>query len=840
MTAYARGENPLSGTEFIGRYAELRRVHTLLSVAAPLVTLIGPGGIGKTRLAAEIIRSKYTAGWRIHWVRLARLSPGADVETVTDEVVRSIAVSNATSNSSLEALVTALTDPEPTLLVLDNCEHLPIGVGRLIADIVSAVPGLMILATSREPIGWDEEHIVAVGPLPARQALELFRRRARRIGRPVADGPEALTAGLICRHVDNNPLFIRLASARLRDQTLDSVMRELTGTGTDRRLTWIDDAQADIELRHRRVLDVIAWSFELCGTDEQLLLQRLSVFAAGYESERDEPDNGADLDAIVEICGDRALTEDRIEPLLERLAECSLVSAHITTTDVRYYLLESVRVFARDRLHRYDAAAAEPLARKHLRYHRDRVLAGQAAGFGPEEARWLNWIRASWDNILTAIETSLGDPDEAVIGLETATVLMTLRIPFLLGENRALTQLTERALAATRELPHSPPDLRIRALAMVAWAAMWQGRGQYTTELLNECVGACVASPDIQRTWSDRPDTDIGLPPLVEFTWGLKLMLIDQDPCTAMVFDRARRKYLDIGDRFGDERSQLFAAFGSAFLGNREQALDHTGANLRRAINSGSAWSTGWAELARAVALTKHGHSDEALEVAHSALSENLLPGDLWTENFAVLARLMPLVRMLAERIDDSAVGPELTSRAIEIACLVGGFTTKHHFMGIASERVPLIAAELRAAAAVATRVLGPAVYAAAEQVGSQFPPESDELRRYALGTLIPDGLPIEQPIVELPHHQWSLLTQAEEEVAILVAARWSNREIAARRGSSVRTVDRQVETIREKLMIKSRTGIDSHVPVELASRVRQETADRPPRARRPHKVNQE
>ncbi|MEU2043238.1 ATP-binding protein [Nocardia niwae] len=838
------GGNGLTApVEFVGRQAELRRIHALLdSSNARLITLVGPGGIGKTTLAVEAVR-RYRGAARhtVYWTRLARLAASAETGAVAEEVLLSVAKNGIAGRSAWDGLLEVLTEgapddgPHRTILVLDNCEHVLGGVGPLVVGLLQEVPGLTIVATSREPIGWIDEHLVTVPPLSSVHALELFRRRAERTGRPIPEEPGQLAiATRICGHVDNNPLFIRLAAARLLHRPPAILLRELSGDTDDRRLQWTHGARGGVGERHRSVRDVIAWSYGLCTAPEQLLLDRLSVFATGCDAENDETQcGGAEVDAIVAVCADAALPAERIEGLLERLVERSLLSVHLTAATVRYYLLESVRVFVRDRLAtRGDHLDEARLLARHRRHYRDRVAAGPATWYGPREQEWIDWARAAWDNILIAVETSLADPEEAVVGLETAATLMALRVPFITGSNRAITNLTEQALEVTAQVDPPPTRLRINATALVGWIAIWQGRHAYTAQLLDECAAECL-EPQLRRRWRETTAIDAGLPAAVEFTWGLELLLIHLDLRAVDVLSRAREKFAALGDRAGEQRSELFGALTYANLGDADVALAAAREHLDRAVASDAGWATSWAELAWMIAVSRHGDPREAVKLGQSTLERLLVTGDTWTAGWVAHFIMMALTYLLSARIEAGDTGsPAAKAAATEIAHLQGGIATLHRSMGIVADRVTLVARGTARAVAAVTAVIGEQAHAAAVQRGARLRPERDELQLLLLGRLPVDQLPNPRPQNRSTASRWEELTPAEREVAVLAAAGWANSAIAARRGSSIRTVDAQVASVRRKLMAATRADIGWHVPDDLAERIRLESERRPARTR--------
>ncbi|WP_084509203.1 ATP-binding protein [Nocardia pseudovaccinii] len=839
---------PTTTHSFVGRDRELEKISTLLLGPARLITLTGPGGIGKTRLAIEALRrygkaeAKKTRAW---WVRLARLTPGSDTTAVAEEVAHAVIEADFSGRSAWDALVDTLTRTDSTgraprtVLVLDNCEHVVSGVGPLIADLIDTVPGLTIVATSRESVGWIDEHVITVPPLSQRDALALFRHRAELTEHPVTGDDQTATAAEICHRVNNHPLYIQLAAARLLRQPLAAILHGLTGHADDTRMSWSHGPRVGADPRHRGVVDVISWSYELCSDKERLLFDRLSVFAAGYDTNPDDtteaaPDVGAELDAIETICCDdetsdtqATLTRPEIEGLLERLVDQSLVTTHRTATTVRYSLVESLRVFAQQRLHqRSTNAVDEParLAQRHCRYYHDKIAYAAANWFSPEGQALVDWARTVWANTLTAIETSITTPGRAGDGLEICLGLITLQVCFTSGSVREIRQWTLRCLDATRTATPQPIELQIGALATIAWLATLQGTIEDAEQMLEDCVAACIPDPDTRRNWRDTAETDIGLPAPVEFAWGAELIFACRDARAITVLSRSRDKFEAYGDHGAASMNELFAALAAGMLGTAQQAQEITQRYLDRANVSGIPWEKACAELTRSAALTRHGNPTEALALERSSLAYHLATNEQWAAVWLVQYRTWSLAQIITDSI--VAGKPDrkkLVALATEIAHLVGGTATLRGKLGIDIKASGPLLDESEKAIAVARRVLGPDAFAAAEARGMRLRPERNEVQRLAMGTLT-----TETSADQAPASHWDELSRTEQQVALLAAAGWTNTAIATRRGKSSRTVDAQISAIFNKLAITSRADIPAHIPKEFADRVRGETTRRP------------
>ncbi|MBO0882879.1 MAG: hypothetical protein J2P17_21595, partial [Mycobacterium sp.] len=391
---------------------------------------------------------------------------------------------------------------------------------------------------------------------------------------------------------------------------------------------------------------------------QRLLFDRLSVFAPGYDANpqdagTDVADVGAELEAIEVVCADDVsiqgcedvpsvagadqgggavgLARTEIRELLEQLAERSLVTLHIGADSVRYFLLESIRLFAAERLAaRPSEDVDEParLTRRHCYYYRDKVMYAQDTWFGPTEQDLLNWASGAWSNIRRAIDSSMHTVGEPIVGLQICVGLLSLRAAFFLASLPEMRNRVEQTLAATQASQPEPTELEPAAMALIAWLAVYQGRPQEAEEALERCVAACGATAASAGHWRDRPETDMGLPPMVEFTWGVQLMMVCRDPRAIAVFARAREKFHSVAQRGGEAVSEMFEAQAAAYFGSAAQAITTTQRHLERTTAAGAGMARAWAQLTLATALTKHGDAEEALQLGRAALAYQLRVGE--------------------------------------------------------------------------------------------------------------------------------------------------------------------------------------------------------------------
>ncbi|MCG7207458.1 ATP-binding protein [Streptomyces arenae] len=439
-----RGNLPALFTSFVGRRSEVAAIRGLLQ-SARLVTLTGPGGVGKTRLAleaADISAKTFPDG-----VWLVELAPVQDPAAVAGAIATALGMSDRGTAPVLEQLEKYLAQRR-ALIVLDNCEHLADACAVLAKTLLCAAPELHILATSRRTLGITGEQLFTVSPLGAEDAAGLLEDRASavRSGFEVGERNRAEVARL-CSDLDGLPLAIELAASRLRTLTVEQVAQRLE----DR--FGLLTGGSSTALPHQRTLrQTIAWSYELCAPAERLLWNRLSIFAGGFA-----------LDAAEGVCSGDGIAEGEVLDLLDQLVGQSVVLTTEVEGVLRYRLLESVRQYGREQL----AASGEE--ERFLGRRRDFFVGVaqriDAGWYGSGQVQALARLRADHTNLLAALDYD-ADP-QARLALAGALIFHWCVGGFLLEGRRQL----ERALEETPETTRQ----RARGLFAAVWVAQTQG-----------------------------------------------------------------------------------------------------------------------------------------------------------------------------------------------------------------------------------------------------------------------------------------------------------------------------------------------------------------------------
>ncbi|MFD3313409.1 ATP-binding protein [Streptomyces sp. NPDC058694] len=398
------GNLPAESNAFIGRRSELAEISALLGTAR-LVTLTGPGGVGKSRLAlraAHTVRASFPGG-----VWLVELSDLKNPELLTNTLAEATRLTEQTLRPLLEAVCEHLDDG-PLLLVLDTCEHVLDECARVVHELLAHVPELRVLATSRQPLGVAGEHLLSVTPLPLGEradAVALFAARAA-----AAVPSFALTdtnrpdVAAVCARLDGIPLALELAAVRLRGFPLDRLLE-----GLDSRFELLVSPARPRLARHQTLRTAIGWSHELCTPLERLLWARLSVFAGGW-----------DVEAAEFVCHGGPLDAEEILALLASLTEKSIVTREGDGVAGRYRMLDTVRTFGAEWLE--GLGEQDTVRDRHRDYFRWIARQGQAEWLGPGQRMWAERLRVEHANLRVALEECLAAP-EPETALELAGTL---------------------------------------------------------------------------------------------------------------------------------------------------------------------------------------------------------------------------------------------------------------------------------------------------------------------------------------------------------------------------------------------------------------------------------
>jgi non-specific serine/threonine protein kinase len=456
---------PAELSSLVGRERDLAALRPLLeSRASRLLTLTGPGGVGKTRLSlrlGSIVADAFREG-----VWLVELAGVADPDLVPETVATTLGVRGAAGVEIDQSLVGALRARQ-VLLILDNCEHLLAATAALATTLLRRCPNLSIVATSRESLGvtgevnWPVRSLslptaqASFDEVLGSEAVELFAQRAR-----AADPDFSLTQANapslieLCRRLDGLPLALELAAAAVSTLSIDQLTARLT-TRLD-----VLTGGPSIPARHQTLTAALNWSYDLLSEREQLLLRRLSVFSGGWT-----------LEVVESVCADDALEAAQVVQLLRRLAARSLVAVEVDAAgSVRYRLLEIVRAFAIER-------QAQSGENARLRARHFDALARLAERLeprlhGPDQAQFANLLERELDNLRSALDWAFSG-NARQRGLRLATSLRYFW--FMRGHLREGADRLRQGL----ESGAAADDAPLRALALCALGFLLTVRGEH-------------------------------------------------------------------------------------------------------------------------------------------------------------------------------------------------------------------------------------------------------------------------------------------------------------------------------------------------------------------------
>ncbi|MBV9354807.1 MAG: AAA family ATPase, partial [Chloroflexi bacterium] len=484
-------ELPVWLTSFVGRDAELQALHALLvppSAGARLVTLIGPGGVGKTRLAvaaAAGLRAAYPDG-----VAFVDLAPLREARLVAASIARTLGLRQAGGRHGYETLLAHLR-ARRMLVVLDNFEQV-LDAAPLLPELLRWCPQLTLLVTSRRALRVQGERRVLVPPLAnvpdgpaaslttvaAAPAVQLFVQRAQAVSSDLAlDASNAASVAGICRQLDGIPLAIELAAARVVLFRPEALLRRL-----ERRLPVLTGGPVDLPERQQTLSATLAWSHDLLEPAEQLLFRRLAVFAGGWT-----------LEAAEAVCADGDLPATDILGCLDGLLDSSLVR-RVTPAPVeqRFDMLETVRDYAHERL--VESGELASCLQRHAAWYTALAVQAPPDLVGPDATRWYDQLDAETDNLRLALDWPLQTDTPGDDELRLATGLARL------WRTRGRFEDALGALEAVCSRRRTAPSAgRIQALTMLGH--LEADRGELTRGRQCGCEAVRLAEALGDATW---------------------------------------------------------------------------------------------------------------------------------------------------------------------------------------------------------------------------------------------------------------------------------------------------------------------------------------------------
>jgi non-specific serine/threonine protein kinase len=757
-------------TEFVGRRAELARVRAALE-GARLVTLAGPGGIGKTRLALRVAAE---AG-RVfrHGVRLVELAGLRDPGLLVTEVARSLGLSDQSARWGVASLADYLRGRQ-MLLVLDGCEHLADACAVMADALLRSCPDLRIIATSRHVLGVAGEVTIAVPPMTVPpltgptddavapeellgyEAVRLFAGRGAAVlpGFGVDAGNSAAVAG-VCRALDGIPLAVELAAVRLRSLSPEQILSRL-----DSRFQLLSGGGPASQPHHRTLQSALEWSYDLLSGEEQAMWRRMSVFAASF-----------DLDAAEAVCtvGREA---GQVADLVDALVAKSILVREGQGT-ARYRLLDTLAEFGLAKVR--GRGNERRLRLRHRAWYAG--LAERQEAFGPDRAGWIATLDRDHENLRAALRFCVSEPGEAAAGAQLACDLWRY------WETHAHLTEGRRVLATLLGRLDSSARVRPRALWVAGYLAELQGDIREARVLLDAAISAAKNADDAEAV--AYASTYLGF---VRYSLGDAV-------AGQAVAETALGLHRDAGDQTGAAQALMAIGYIHLHSGEPRAAAGWFAECARVCQSDGNVWYQAYAQWGLATTRWLLADRDEAAAQACAALSTMRDLDD-------------PIgVALCLDTLSWAAAGQRQPVRALTLLSAVDAAWSAIQ-IGLPNT----LRAQHQAAAAVAQAAASESACQAAVEKGAAM--SQAEAVAFALGEsrspASPAGLLRDDG---RPH-----LTCREQEVAALIAQGTSNSNIAAALVISARTVETHVQHIMNKLGCGTRAQIAAWVASGPAS----------------------
>lgn len=765
------GNLPADPTAFIGRRHLLDEVTPALA-SARLVTLVGVGGVGKTRAAVQLGRTRErTAPGGVWLIDLAAID---GPELVARAVAGALGVHDHSERPMLDTVVAHLRDREPLLLILDNCEHVAPAVADLVDALIRRTDVVRVLTTSRQRLGVAGERILHVHPMSvptvrevsaARSldalthydAVRLFLERAADACAELSD-QDTHAVGQLVRSLEGVPLAIELAAARTATLSIPTILDRL-----DDPLRVLASADRVPHPHHHQSLAAtLDWSYHLCSPAEQRLWARVAVFTSN-----------TDLDAIEYVCADdQHLPAAEIMNVVEGLTRQSLLTPHRSSTGVRYRMLETVRAYGMTRLIKHGEEAQ--LRARHRDYYRTLTEHAARDHQSPRELHWMTRLRQELPNIRTALTSAVASGDTDT-GLAIVVNINRSRGWFFAG-TLSEARYWSRTLLANR--PDTP--FRLPVLAGGAWIATCQGDKRSALSIIADCL----------RIVRDQPvSTDIS-GASADFIKGAYQMVSRSNVASATAnLARARDLFLRAGHADDAYMARLCLAIATAVGPDPDAAFVAAADCLADATASHATWSVSWAQWAYGLAHLRHGDPRHAATLFATALHAQRDTADHWGPPWSI-----------------AALGwhAAATSHHEKAAFLLGAAHRQRQLVGVDIDGITLLATLDAQAEATSRAALGQIAYTNTHARGAALN------RHDAIAAALTNHT---EPLPNnhtRTNHAPDHLTRREHDIARLLSqdASMTNKEMANRLYISVRTVDSHIGHILRKLGLTSRSQI--------------------------------
>ncbi len=747
---------PAEVTSFVGRRRELAEIRRLLSTTR-LLTLTGPGGVGKTRLALRTAVGLQRAFPDGVW--LVELAPLQDPALVAQAVFGALQLHDQSARWLMATIADYLADKNP-LLVLDNCEHLLSACAVLVDNLLRACPDVHVLATSRQPLGISGEvtltlpslsvpgveRVSAIPKLIEYEAIALFADRAVSAlpgFRLVAANHEAVIQ--LCQRLDGIPLAIELAAVRLKALSVEQIVERL-----DDRFRLLTAGNRTAMPRHQTLEATIEWSYDLLSESEKNLWLRLSVFAGGF-----------DLGAVDRVCTGDGISETDILDLVAGLVDQSILSREEVMGKARYRLLETLREFGRKRL---QESGQETRWRRRHREWVHELLGSGGDWLGVNQSAVFDRLQLEHDNLRAALDFCVSEPQEVEAGLSIAAYLW----PYWQG--RGHLNEGRRWIDTLLSLVPDRAAVRANGLAAAGNLALMQG----------------------------------DLPRAMGFLEQSRAQAQRDRNATVLAFSL---QYLGLGSMFQGDRAKALSLLTEALAIQRSMG-DQAAVSSTLAMLAMTTLLEG--DAARAVTLW---HESRAISLTLGdqwVLSYTLwgLGIAVWLEGDPGRAAAVEKEGLRLKRGLDERLGMVLCLETLAwIAMTQGDARRAAHLLGGAKTNWDATGASLfeafktyRDRCETESRSALGGSFDAAFQKGAEM--SLEEAVAYALEETI------KRPPAKAEPKTSTSLSRRELEIARLVAGGLSNKEIAAKLVLSERTAETHVRHILNKLGFRSRSEV--------------------------------